>query len=88
MNVEIVFITAESESLLALHLEAGATVADAIAASALQKDHPQYDLSNKPTGIWGQPVSRDTLLKDGDRVEIYRELARDPMEARRLRASD
>lgn len=88
MNVEIVFITPESESLLTLQLDAGATVEDAIVSSALQMKYPQHDLADSPTGIWGQPVSRDRPLREGDRVEIYRELERDPMEARRLRALD
>ena len=88
ISVEIVFATANSESLLALNLETGATVADAIAASELQTIHPAYRFEEMATGIWGQRVAQTQPLKDGDRVEIYRELERDPMEARRLRASD
>jgi putative ubiquitin-RnfH superfamily antitoxin RatB of RatAB toxin-antitoxin module len=37
-------------------------------------------------GIWGKRVTHEQRLRHGDRVEIYRELVRDPMEARRLRA--
>lgn len=36
-------------------------------------------------GVWGQKVAPSQLLKDGDRVEIYRALKVDPKEARRLR---
>ncbi|MEO1204676.1 MAG: RnfH family protein [Pseudomonadota bacterium] len=36
--------------------------------------------------MWGRIAERDALLTDGDRVEIYRELLRDPREARRERA--
>ncbi|MDH3334917.1 MAG: RnfH family protein [Gammaproteobacteria bacterium] len=38
------------------------------------------------TGLWGQPVDRDRLVKDGDRVELFRPLEMDPREARRLKA--
>ena len=36
-------------------------------------------------GVWGKPRSADTLLRDRDRVEIYRPLTVDPKEARRQR---
>jgi len=34
-------------------------------------------------GIYSQRVSVDTLLEEGDRIEIYRPLAADPKEVRR-----
>ena len=37
-------------------------------------------------GIFGKRVTLDKILKEGDRIEIYRPLIRDPKEARRLRA--
>lgn len=87
--VELAFVTPHAESLLALQLELNATVADAIAvaASQLQHAHPECNFEAMAVGIWGQKVARDQRLKEGDRVEIYRELERDPMESRRLRAS-
>jgi uncharacterized protein len=36
-------------------------------------------------GIWGRRCDMGQALRDGDRVEIYRALAVDPKEARRLR---
>ena len=36
-------------------------------------------------GVWGEKVTQEHPLKDGDRVEIYRALKVDPKEARRLR---
>jgi uncharacterized protein len=37
-------------------------------------------------GIWGRICERSTLLRDHDRVEVYRPLLLDPKTARRLRA--
>ena len=37
-------------------------------------------------GIWGKPVSRDSTVNAGDRIELYRPLDIDPREARRQRA--
>lgn len=88
ITVELAFVSPQAESLLALQLESSATVADAITAATaqLQHAHPGCNFEAMATGIWGQKVARDQRLKEGDRVEIYRELERDPMESRRLRA--
>jgi putative ubiquitin-RnfH superfamily antitoxin RatB of RatAB toxin-antitoxin module len=87
IDVEVVFATCEAQELIALSLPAGATLADAIRASELAIVFPQYPIEQMATGIWGQRATHEQLLQNGDRVEVYRELERDPMEARRLRAS-
>ena len=38
-------------------------------------------------GVWGKPVTRDQLLYENDRLEIYRQLRVDPKVARRERFS-
>ena len=63
----------------------GATVADALRLSDLQKRHPQFDLSKLSSGVWGVLCERTQRLRDVDRVELYRPLTVDPKEARRLR---
>jgi putative ubiquitin-RnfH superfamily antitoxin RatB of RatAB toxin-antitoxin module len=68
-----------------LLLDPGATVADALAASGLQARHPGVDLSALTTGLWGALCERGDLLRDRDRVELYRPLRVDPKEARRQR---
>lgn len=68
-----------------LLLPAGATVADALQASGLQARHPSHVLDALPVGVWGAFCERDALLRDRDRVELYRPLLVDPKEARRQR---
>lgn len=68
-----------------LSMCAGATVADALCASGLQQRHPALDLGTAPLGIWGVPCPPEAMLRDRDRVEVYRPLVVDPKEARRLR---
>lgn len=83
LQVEVVFALVERQVLLPLTVDRGATIADVIAASGLAENFPDESLHDLETGIWGHPAARDRRVEDGDRVEIYRPLQRDPREARR-----
>ena len=71
---------------MTLALPAPATALDAIRASGLFERHPELGLGEPLIGIWGRACVPETVLADGDRVEVYRPLTMDPNEARRLRA--
>jgi putative ubiquitin-RnfH superfamily antitoxin RatB of RatAB toxin-antitoxin module len=86
MRVEVVFAQPARQLLLAVNVGDGATVADALAASGMARQFPGEDLDGLQAGIWGQPVERSRLVRDGDRIELFRPLERDPREARRLKA--
>jgi putative ubiquitin-RnfH superfamily antitoxin RatB of RatAB toxin-antitoxin module len=81
--VEVVFGRPEAQTLVALSLQQGATVASAIARSGLAETYPDESFADLPAGIWGRVVERERILKDGDRVEIYRPLQLEPRESRR-----
>ena len=83
ISVEVCFAEPGRQSLVTVQLDAGATVAQAIAASGVATRHPDHDVEELPAGIWGRLVERSQVLNAGDRVEIYRELGIDPREARR-----
>lgn len=85
IRVEVAYAEPSRQFLRALDLPLGATIADAIAASGLDIEFG-IDLSRLDCGIWSKAASRDTALRDGDRVELYRALVADPKEARRRRA--
>ena len=70
---------------LALSLRTGSTVADAVRASGLQQRHPALDLARAAVGVWGSLREPHDVLREGDRVELYRPLSVDPKEARRRR---
>jgi len=65
-----------------LMLPAGASVRDALEASGWLKG---VDLSALALGVWGKLRGLEDVLRDQDRVEIYRPLKVDPKEARRQR---
>jgi uncharacterized protein len=64
-----------------LEVEEGATVETALKGCA---DFAQ-PLDQLRIGIWGRVRPLDTLLRERDRIEVYRPLTVDPKEARRLR---
>ena len=82
ITVEVVLALPERQSLRRVELEAGSTVKDALAASGL----PEAAAAER-VGIYGKAVPAETLLRDGDRVEVYRPLRADPKDLRRTRAS-
>ncbi len=83
LRVEVVFALPENQFLEAVRVPDGASVQDAIDAAALSGRFPEENFAVMPVGIWGQVVARDRRVCDGDRVELYRPLERDPKEARR-----
>jgi putative ubiquitin-RnfH superfamily antitoxin RatB of RatAB toxin-antitoxin module len=85
IDIEVAYAEPERQFLRRVSLDAGATVADAIRASGVERELG-IDASALSVGVWSKPVSRDTRLAAGDRVEIYRALVADPKEARRRRA--
>ena len=86
LSIELVLATPEEQVLMAVSVDEGASVADVIAASGIQSRFPLLEIATMPAGIWGKPVSKDSIVRHGDRVELYRPLEIDPREARRQRA--
>ena len=84
--VEVAYAETGRQTLVELEVPEGTTVAQAIALSGIAAAYPDIDLGAMRTGIFGTLASRQTLLREGDRVEIYRALATDPKEARRRRS--
>lgn len=70
---------------IVLQLPPETTVAQALQQSGLQALYPDLDWSAAAVGLWGRKASQDQLLRDKDRLEIYRPLRVDPKVARRER---
>lgn len=85
IEVELAYAEPQRQFLRRFRLRAGATVADAIAASGIERAFA-IDVGPLATGIWSKPAPPDAVLRDGDRVELYRPLRADPKESRRRRA--
>ena len=86
IRVSVAFALAGRQQVVELTVPAGTTLDEAVALSDMQSQFAGIDLSGLPKGIWYEKRPGDTLLMDGDRVEIYRPLKVDAREARRRRA--
>lgn len=85
IRVEVAYCPAPGVAdVVALTLPAGTTLAQALDASGLRQRHglPAEGLR---LGIWGKLKEPGQVLRERDRVEVYRALQVDPKEARRQR---
>ncbi len=87
MNIEVAYALEEKQTLLTLVVDEGATLKQAIELSGILDIYPQIDLSKDKTGVFGKIVKLNTVLRDKDRVEIYRPLIADPKKVRSERAA-
>jgi putative ubiquitin-RnfH superfamily antitoxin RatB of RatAB toxin-antitoxin module len=87
LKIQVCYATPDLEILLDLAVPGGTTVYQAIRQSGILKTSPEIDLSVNEVGIHGKLKTLDTVLRDHDRIEIYRPLIADPKETRRRRAN-
>ena len=83
ISVEVAYGLPDEQFLVAIELPVESTVETAIRASGVLEKYPEIDLARNRTGIFSRLAKPATVLKAGDRVEIYRPLTADPKEVRR-----
>ena len=88
MRVTVLYSPAPREVLeWEVQVAPGATVAQAIERSGLPQARPGFDWRSASVGVWGRKSQPDAVLREGDRIEVYRPLQVDPKLARRERFS-
>ena len=85
--VQVVYALPGEQEMVDVGLDEGAPVEAALNASGILARHPEIDLKTQRIGVWGRPVTLATVVRNGDRIEIYRALSADPKQARRRRAA-
>ncbi len=73
--VEVAYALPDEQVIIPLEIEAGVTCEQAIARSGVLTRHPEIDLAVNKVGVFGKLTRLDTVLREGDRVEIYRPCA-------------
>ncbi len=88
IQIEVIYALPEKQETVLLHLPPGASLQQAIEASGLIGKYPEIDLAKGKFGIYSKLAKLDTVLRDRDRIEIYRPLIADPKEVRKQRAAE
>lgn len=86
ITVTVAYALPEKQWVKTLQVVSGSTVQDVLNECEKFPELDAINVSEHKVGIFGFEAPRDQVVKDGDRVEIYRPLIRDPKAARRLRA--
>lgn len=88
IKVEVAYAGLSKQVIIGVELNVGASVREAINRAGVLADFPEIDLAVNKVGIFGKLVTLDTILHNGDRVEIYRPLICEPKDRRRRHASE
>jgi putative ubiquitin-RnfH superfamily antitoxin RatB of RatAB toxin-antitoxin module len=85
-TIEVVYALLKKQISKKVKIKENSTINDCICLSMILLDYPEIDLTINKVGIYNQVKKLDEIVKDGDRVEIYRPLIANPKEVRRKRA--
>jgi uncharacterized protein len=89
MKIEVCYALADRQELVTLDLPEGSTALQALEASGLLQKYPEIEPGGlNKLGVFAKLVKADAVLRDRDRVEIYRPLIADPKEVRRQKAAE
>lgn len=86
IQIEVVYAKQEQQALLKLMVEEGTTAQQAVDQSGILQQFPEIDPTQLKLGIFSKAIKSETVLRERDRVEIYRPLIADPKAVRRSRA--
>ena len=86
--IEVAYATPKRQMIIPVLVKNGITVKEAIELSGILTKFEDVNLDGHPVGIFGKLTTLDHVLRDRDRVEIYRPLIADPKEIRRKRAAE
>lgn len=89
INIEVAYARPDLQKIIALEVPEGTSVFDGAKQSGIQNVFPEIHFDEVHMGIFGKVVKAPAseMLRDGDRIEIYRPLIIDPKQARLNRAA-
>jgi putative ubiquitin-RnfH superfamily antitoxin RatB of RatAB toxin-antitoxin module len=89
IEIEVVYAQSHYQDVIMVKVPEGATVREAVETSGLLLKYPEIELGGRnKLGIYAKPAQPDTVLREFDRVEIYRPLIADPKAVRKQRAEE
>ena len=88
IKVEVAYALPDTQVIIPLEVSQGTTIEQAIKQSGVLTTFPEIDLATQKVGIFSKLGKLDQVLREKDRVEIYRKLIADPKEVRKQRAAE
>jgi uncharacterized protein len=85
ISIEVCYIGPLRQFYRTVQIERGGTIREAILASRLLEECAGLELEALKVGVFSRLKTLDWVLRQNDRVEVYRPLLVDPMSARRAR---
>lgn len=88
IRVEVAYAAPERQEILELEVPDGTTMDEAVIRSGIFQRFPEAEQTSTAMGIFGKVIKDPAshVLREGDRVELYRPLTIDPKQARLNRA--
>lgn len=89
MIVEVAFALPTEQKIISLNVPDECTAYEAVIKSGIVDFFPEIDPETASMGIFAKAIKnpKETVLREGQRVEIYRPLIADPKEVRAKRAA-
>jgi putative ubiquitin-RnfH superfamily antitoxin RatB of RatAB toxin-antitoxin module len=87
IEIEVVYGLPHKQILLSVNVPSGSCIEESIKLSGIVTHFPEVVPSTAIVGIFSRLEKLETIVKAGDRIEIYRPLTADPKEMRKLRAA-
>ena len=78
----------DKQRVISLQVAQGTTIEEAIRLSGILDQFPQIDITSNKLGIFGKLKKADEVVREGERIEIYRPLIADPKQVRKQRAAE
>jgi len=86
--IEVSYALPKKQIIIPVLVSKGISVKEAIELSGILKKFTGINLTTNQIGIFGKLTTLDKILRDRDRIEIYRPLVADPKEIRRKRVAE
>ncbi len=83
MNIGTAYDNGKKQVWLKLEVPDGSTIKEVIEKSGLLKMFPEIDIEAQKVGIFGRLSKLNTVVQEGNRVEIYRPITADPETVKR-----
>ena len=86
--IETAYALEHVQYLFSETVKQGTTVEQALAQSKLNTEVPDIVINLDMVGIFGKLTKPNTVLREGDRIEVYRPLKADPKDRRRKKVEE